>query len=433
MLPCAVNYRRKTRQTLPLRHVTKTASPQVLYHLHLQTVTPVTPLDSALTKTAGYHPLFLPPIPILKPIPSPIIPIFHGMGDVTPIALSPLAATLIDLPASVANKRLTVWLNSLDATLTKNTGEGSRLWLTRNPTRFTVLSDHRERGSTCPDHVRPRIASHFPTGLPPCRPNATIWSPMTPANPQLSTAARPRVGIPWRTSHEEANQITNKLQYYFAAVTEAAGEPIPISLQLSPQQLAAQIKDLDAFVLPGGPADVNPSLYRAARHEKTHHADSNREKTDFAILEHAFASGKPVLAICYGCQSLNVCLGGTLYQDIASELHTKIEHSKDGLPPDAPDPLHPARIAPGVEIAQLAASSGLVNSGHGFDVQINTSHHQSVRDLGHGLRVAAVAPDGVIEAIELEPHKHWVVGVQWHPERMKGDALAAALFRALVQ
>ncbi len=64
---------------------------------------------------------------------------------------------------------------------------------------------------------------------------------MTPANPQLSTAARPRVGIPWRTSHEEANQITNKLQYYFAAVTEAAGEPIPISLQLSPQQLAAHL------------------------------------------------------------------------------------------------------------------------------------------------------------------------------------------------
>jgi hypothetical protein len=71
-------------------------------------VTPVTPLESALTKTAGCHPLFLPPIPILEPIPSPIIPVFHGIGDVTPIALSPLAATLIDLPASVANKRLTV-------------------------------------------------------------------------------------------------------------------------------------------------------------------------------------------------------------------------------------------------------------------------------------------------------------------------------------
>ena len=256
---------------------------------------------------------------------------------------------------------------------------------------------------------------------------------MTLANPQLNTTHGLRVGIPWRTSHEEANQITNKLQYYFAAVKDAAGKPVPVSLQLSPNELAAQIKDMDAFVLPGAPADVNPALYRAPRHEKTHEADSNREKTDFAILEHAFASGKPVLAICYGCQSLNVCLGGSLYQDIASELHTDIEHSKEGLPPDAPDPIHPARIAPGGELAQLAAVCGLSYQGAGFDVQINTSHHQSIRDLGRGLRVAALAPDGVIEAVEHEPHKHWVVGVQWHPERMKGDALAAALFRALVQ
>jgi putative glutamine amidotransferase len=241
------------------------------------------------------------------------------------------------------------------------------------------------------------------------------------------------VGIPWRTSREESQRVTNKLQYYFAAVKDAAGEPVPVSLQLSAQQLAAQIKDLDAFVLPGGPADVNPSLYRAPRHEKTQEADANREKTDFAILEHVFASGKPVLAICYGCQSLNVSLGGTLYQDIASELHTNIEHSKQGLPPDAPDPIHAARIEPGGELAQLAASCGLEKCDGGFDVQVNTSHHQSVRDLGGGLRVAAVAPDGVIEAVEHEPHKHWVIGVQWHPERMAGAALSAALFRALVQ
>ena len=256
---------------------------------------------------------------------------------------------------------------------------------------------------------------------------------MTPANSQLSSTNRLRVGIPWRTSHEEANHITNKLQYYFAAVTAAEAEPVHVSLQFSPNELAAQIKDLGAFVLPGAPADVNPAIYRAARHEKTHDADANREKTDFAILDHAFASGKPVLAICYGCQSLNVCLGGSLYQDIASELHTKIEHSKEGLPSDAPDPIHAARIEPGGEIAQLAAISGHANQNGAFNVQINTSHHQSVRDLGHGLRVAAIAPDGVIEAVEHEPHKHWVVGIQWHPERMKGDALAAALFRALVQ
>jgi putative glutamine amidotransferase len=261
---------------------------------------------------------------------------------------------------------------------------------------------------------------------------------MSPTDTQQSAAhlprsGRPRVGIPWRTTQEEERNITNKLQFYFAAVEKADGEGIPISLKLSQTELAAQIADLDAFVLPGGPADVNPALYHIPRHNKTHEPDKNRENADFAIVEHAFAAGKPVLAICYGCQSLNVCLGGALYQDIPSQLHTDIVHSRDGLPPEAQDPVHAARIRPGGEIAQLAAASGLEKVGGDFAVTINSSHHQSVRDLGRGLRVAAVAPDGVIEAIEHEPHKHWVVGVQWHPERMADHALSESLFRALVQ
>src|SRR5712692_7710233 len=185
-------------------------------------------------------------------------------GDVTTIALSPLAATLIDLPASVANKRLTVWLNSLDATLTKNTGEGSRLWLARNPTRITVLSDHRERGSTCPDHVGPRIASYFPTGLPPCRPNATFWCSMTPANPQPSTANRPRVGIPWRASDDEDKARTSgptgrigKTEDYLRAVEKAGGEGIVITLK-DQEERSRLIPTLDAYVLPGSQADVEP-------------------------------------------------------------------------------------------------------------------------------------------------------------------------------
>src|SRR5258708_13031926 len=109
---------------------------------------------------------------------------------------------------------------------------------------------------------------------------------MTPANPQLSTANRPRVGIPWRTSHEEAHGITNKLQYYVDAVTSAEGDPVPLSLQLSANDLAAQIKGLDAFVLPGAPADVNPALYRALRHYKPPNAHANRKKTDFSFPAH---------------------------------------------------------------------------------------------------------------------------------------------------
>jgi putative glutamine amidotransferase len=186
-------------------------------------------------------------------------------------------------------------------------------------------------------------------------------------------------------------------------------------------------------VLPGSPADVDPAKYGAARRPECHEPDAARERTDYALLEHAFAECKPVLAICYGTQLLNVCLGGTLYQDIASELHSPILHSKDGLPKRAADPVHAARIEPGGEIAQLAAACGLEKSGAGFETLVNTSHHQAIREPGRGLRVTVRAPDGVIEAVEHSPQKHWVVGVQWHPERMAGDALAGALFRALVQ
>jgi putative glutamine amidotransferase len=256
---------------------------------------------------------------------------------------------------------------------------------------------------------------------------------MATSSSQSSASHPPRVGIPWRTTQEERAAKRNKLDFYFQAVKKAGGEPLEVSLEQSPDQLARQLEHLDGFVLPGSPADVDPSRYGAAKHPKTNMIDANRDATDTAILEHAFRATKPVLAICYGCQNLNVVLGGTLYQDIPSELQTTIVHSRDGLQAGAPDPLHAARIEPGGELGQLAAAAGLPSRDGGFDVQINTSHHQAVRDVGHGLLVAAVAPDGVIEAIEHEPHKHWVLGVQWHPERMAGHALSESLFRALVQ
>src|SRR6266704_3894181 len=149
--------------------------------------------------------------------------------------------------------------------------------LPRVTTNLTSLTDGRHAAF----FHRSRISVHrslFPR-LPPFRPNATIWYSMTPADAQPNNFNRPRLGIPWRTTDEEAKRITTKLQFYFGSVEEAGGEPVPISLQLPANQFAAQIADLDAFVLPGGPADVSPALYGAPHHKKTHEADANREKT----------------------------------------------------------------------------------------------------------------------------------------------------------
>jgi putative glutamine amidotransferase len=202
-------------------------------------------------------------------------------------------------------------------------------------------------------------------------------------------------------------------------VRAAGGQPVQVSLLSPPAKLKQIAETLDAIVLPGSPADVNPKRYRAKRHKKSGKPDVRRENTDFALLKHAIPAGKPVLAICYGTQSLNVHLGGSLVQDIPSELRRPLIHSRSDHHADA---THQVRIKGG-RLAELAGRT---------KVTVNSLHHQSVRRPGRGLRVTAQAPDGVIEAVEWTRGPGWVVGVQWHPERMPDDALAKKLFRRLV-
>jgi len=234
---------------------------------------------------------------------------------------------------------------------------------------------------------------------------------------------KPRVGVPYRTRNEEVTGLSAKLEKYLEAVRQAGAEPVPVSMLLSPVELLRLSQTFDGLVLTGSPADVDPAHYGAARQPECADPDPDRDRTDFTLLEHAFAEHKPVLAICFGIQSLNVFLGGTLVQDIPSEIGTAIEHEWE-REKGAPETFHTARIEPGSQLAQLAGSS---------EARVNSSHHQSVKKLGRGLRIAARAADGVIEAVEWTGDSNWVMGVQWHPERMAAtDALAQSLFRSLV-
>ena len=237
---------------------------------------------------------------------------------------------------------------------------------------------------------------------------------------------RPRIGVPWRTAAEEAANRRSKIDKYLKAVERAGGEPVLLSLASGSDALRREAENLDAVLLTGSPADVDPSHFGAAPHPAAEAADASRERTDFALLEHALAAGKPVLAICYGIQSLNVFLGGSLIQDIPTEIGTQICHSpaEDELPggTETPDAMHGSNIGVGRVYTLAGAAQAVVNSWH----------HQSVLDVGRGLRVTARAPDGVVEAVEWMDDSNSVVGVQWHPERMPGDPLADALFRDLV-
>lgn len=235
--------------------------------------------------------------------------------------------------------------------------------------------------------------------------------------------ARPKIGVPWRTATEEAAGKRTKLDFYLRAVAAAGGEPVEISLQaaekFSREKIEEVARSLHGFVLTGSPADIDPAWYHGARHAGTAPPDPQREQTDFAILDVAFAECKPVLAICYGCQSLNVWRGGNLLQHIPAEVPGALRHSQPG----DYNIFHPVSIEPDSLLAKLAGSAS---------AKVNTSHHQSVLRAGRDLRIVARAPDGVVEAIEYTGQDHWVLGVQWHPEVMTDDPLAQSLFAELV-
>jgi putative glutamine amidotransferase len=245
---------------------------------------------------------------------------------------------------------------------------------------------------------------------------------MSPIGPN-----RPRIGIPWRTSEEERQNLApgkDKNRYYSDAVEKAGGEPVVVSLK-DPEHLESVLATLDGFVLPGSPADVDPKEYGRSDSGMSEPADYKREQTDRAILKHAFAEGKPVLAICYGCQLLNVYLGGTLIQDLRSETGTNVAHRKKDLTPEPQDdPRHVARFEPGSRLASLAG---------GGQAEVNSSHHQSIEQPGRQLKITGRAPDGIVESVEWTGDATWVTGVQWHPERMTGDSLAERLFSELTE
>jgi putative glutamine amidotransferase len=235
------------------------------------------------------------------------------------------------------------------------------------------------------------------------------------------THSKPRVGIPWRTRAEERQRKLDPLDDYFEAVRRAGGDPEVISLGLPEAELQAQAAAFDAFLLPGSPADVAPARYHRERHALAKMVDDDRDRTDLTLLDHALAHHKPVLAVCYGCQILNVHQGGTLVQDIAAERLGSAEHGKSDLAQNrsAKDLEHQVTLNEGSRLHRLAGA---------LRVQINSSHHQSIDLPGRDLRVTARAPDGIIEGVELALATQWVIGVQWHPERMADDRFAQSLF-----
>jgi putative glutamine amidotransferase len=248
-----------------------------------------------------------------------------------------------------------------------------------------------------------------------------------------SEAKLPRIAIPVPHSGDP-DYAEHALPVYLDAVLGAGGEPVRIELGLPPAEVLRQIEHCDAVLLPGSRADVDPEKYRAARDPKTDESDAKREAVDALLLRDAYKLRKPVLGICYGLQSLNVFRAGTLVQDVpTANPESKIDHSAGREVPKA----HHVLIEPGSRLAAIVGA-GAVGAPSDEAVAVNSSHHQAADIPGEGLRVVAhCAEDGTLEALEGTDPGHFVVAVQWHPERSVNDdpevaESAKAIFRAFI-
>jgi putative glutamine amidotransferase len=237
---------------------------------------------------------------------------------------------------------------------------------------------------------------------------------------------KPRIAIP--TPNSRADYSARALPQYMEAIEAAGGEAVEISIAAEPSEIAQLIKTCDAILLPGSPADVDPQKYGAARDARTSEADPARDDADELLLQDAHNMRKPILAICYGVQSLNVWRSGTLVQ----HLETGVQHSRPKGMASGQSPEHAAAVEAASHLAKIVERALRKLPA---EITINSSHHQSVEQPGDGLRVVArSAQDGVIEAVESTAPDHFVLGLQWHPERMwQTDATSREVFRTLVE
>lgn len=240
--------------------------------------------------------------------------------------------------------------------------------------------------------------------------------------------SRPRILIPTPTSFDPAYN-EKCWPEYAAAVTAAGGEAIVLALTHSSKELEELVEEADGILLPGSGADVSPTRYGHDRDPASAEPDPLREQTDWALFEAAERTKTPVLGICFGMQSMNVFHGGTLIQDLEP---LPVNHPAGRSVAVA----HTAIVASGSRLAGVLSESQDVErrSNEELRLPVNSTHHQAAGIPGDTVRVVARCPDDrVIEAIECGDAEHWMIGVQWHPERsLHTSAASLDLFRAFV-
>jgi putative glutamine amidotransferase len=231
---------------------------------------------------------------------------------------------------------------------------------------------------------------------------------------------RPLIGITMR--HELETDRFYLARFYGEAVAAAGGVPLHISLIPDAEVVGEIVGRLDGVLLPGSASDVDPLLYDREPHRKLGAVHPLKDETDLLVLKELEGRRLPLLAICFGMQVWNVFRGGSLIQDIASEVPSALKHEQ-GAPRERPS--HRLSIRPESLLGSLAGEVSAV---------VNSHHHQALEKIGEGLQASAWSSDGLVEAVEDTRQGRWALGVQWHPELgWEKDRLSGSIFGAFVK
>jgi len=209
------------------------------------------------------------------------------------------------------------------------------------------------------------------------------------------------------------------LRAYVTSILEAGGAPILIPPDLTEDGWSPLLERLDGILFSGG-ADIGPEHYDGKPHP-TIEVDPLRDIIELPILRAAVDVDKPLLGICRGLQVMNVALGGRLYTHLLDQLPNALQHDWQDKP--RPTLAHPVRVEAGTRLADILGAP---------QVQVNSLHHQGIKELAPGLIPSAFAPDGLIEGVELSGHR-FALAVQWHPEWLTEHEAMRRLFKAFVE
>lgn len=215
---------------------------------------------------------------------------------------------------------------------------------------------------------------------------------------------KPVIGITTFCEIKQGNKIYDEVNYnYIKSISIAGGVPFLIPVTANDIDIGSYLDIIDGVMFTGG-NDISPVLYGEEPIKEVVSISEDRDSYEFALYKEAFKRNMPVLGICRGIQLINAASGGTLYQDIYSELKDIKGHYQSDTPSD--NLYHSVDISKGSKLYNIFGSEKIL---------VNSFHHQSVKKVADGFKITAKASDGIIEAIE-NIHKDFIVGVQWHPE-----------------